>query len=150
MLPTRRMMQVPKFKHKLQANWRKGLFKLLTTLLFFVFINYDTHAQQLVKSKVDTIILSPYEYATLGTKNGSPCICNINNLSNAQTATVVNTGDTENRTFNDSTLFNGIHILKAKQQIIAVSDFKGSQLIVSNFSPYAILILVSILCPQDE
>ncbi|MDY8137737.1 hypothetical protein [Aquimarina sp. 2201CG5-10] len=140
-----------KFRRKPQRiNIKKGLYTLYIALLFSVFVSSYTYAQKIVKSKLDTIVLSQYEYAILSTNNGSQCICYINNISKAQKATVVNTGDTQNIKFNDSTQFNGIHKLAIRQQLIAVADFKGSQLIVSNLSPYEIMVLVSILCPEDE
>ncbi|MBQ4819263.1 hypothetical protein [Aquimarina sp. MMG016] len=120
------------------------------TLLFLFFACTYVNAQNSSKSKLDTVALSRNEYAELQTNNGSQCICSINNISKAQEATVVTTGDTQNIKFNDSTNFNGIHVLKTRQQIIAVADFRGSQLIVSNLSPYEVMVIVSILCPKGE
>ncbi|TDQ29962.1 hypothetical protein DFQ07_0292 [Tenacibaculum caenipelagi] len=144
-------MQLLKFRHKLlKVNKKKGLYIICTILAFFVFASNTAFSQSITKSKLDTIVLLKNEYAVLNTNNGSQCICYINNISKAQQATVVNTGDTNNVKFNDNTPFNGIHVLTVRQQLIAVADFKGSQLIVSNLSPYDIIVIVSILCPKDK
>ena len=145
------MMLLLIFRHKQQkVNKKKGLYILCTALLFLLLVPNKASGQDTSKSKLDTIALSKNEYATLETNNGSQCICYINNISKAQQATVVNTGDTQNIKFNDSTSFNGIHVLSTRQQLIAVADFKGSQLIVSNLSPYDIIVIVSMLCPKNK
>lgn len=145
------MMQLQKFRRKQhKVNKKKGLYILYATFAFLVLASNTAFSQSITKSKLDTIVLLKNEYAVLDTNNGSQCICYINNISKAQQATVVNTGDTNNVKFNDSTSFNGIHILKIRQQLIAVADFKGSQLIVSNLSPYDVIVIVSILCPKND
>lgn len=144
------MMQLLKFKHSHKINKKKGLYVLYITLLFLVFTNNTAYTQNIVKSKLDTIMLLKNEYVVLETNNGSQCICYINNISRAQKATVVNTGDTQNVKFNDSTSFNGIHVLAIREQLITVADFSGSQLIVSNLSPYDVMVVVSILCPKNN
>lgn len=144
------MMRLLKFKHKQQSNLNKEGLRIHYVALFsffFIFLS-QVCAQQLTKHQLDTLVLSRFEYAVLNTNNGSECICYIQNLSEAQNATLVNSGDQGQVKFNDSTLFNGIHVLKLREQLIAMADFRGNRLIVSNLTPYQIEILVSILCPQ--
>ncbi|PJJ07660.1 hypothetical protein CLU83_0850 [Flavobacterium sp. 1] len=119
-----------------------------SSLLLLLLFN-SVYGQDFNKHKGDTIMLSRFSYAVLKTNNGSQCICYISNSSRSQNATVVNTGATTTVTFNDGTAFNGIHTLTIQQQIIAIADFAGSNLIISNLSPYEIQVIVMILCPKD-
>ena len=145
------MMRQLIFKRlQINCNNRKRLYtKCIIFFCLFLFSSY-TYTQTLVKAQLDTITLMQNEYAILNTNNGSQCICSINNISKAQIATVVTIGDTQNVRFNDSTLFNGIHMLAVQKQIIAVADFKGSQLTVSNMSPYKTIVIISFLCTKDD
>lgn len=121
-----------------------------TCISLLLLLLFDSaYGQDFNKHKGDTIVLSRFNYAVLKTNNGSQCICYISNSSRSQNATVVNTGATTTVTFNDGTAFNGIHTLTIQQQIIAIADFAGSNLIISNLSPYEIQVIVMILCPKD-
>lgn len=115
--------------------------------LILVLICSNSFAQENKIYQLDTLLLSQYKYTNLKTNNGSHCICSIHNISTDKKAIAVNTGAAEYVQFNDSTSFNGIHVLEVQQQIIAVANFKGSQLIVLNLSPYKITIVVTMLCP---
>ncbi len=145
-------MQLHRFRHKRhKAKKRNGLCITYMALFFTIFVCYkEAYTQDLVSTKIDTLMQGGKISATLETNNGSLCICSISNISKSQIATVVNIGDTQNVKFTDSSAFNGVHMLATQKQIIAVADFKGSQLIVSNLSPYKIVVIVTFICPKDE
>ncbi len=125
--------------------WGKTFF-----ILLFVFC-HSSFGQQIVNPyNVDAIVVSQYEYAVLNTNNGSQCICVVKNNSFAEEAIVVIIGDGTQSLFDNDSSLNGIHILKIKEQIIAVSDFKGSQIIVSNFSSNNESVIVSMLCNSSN
>ncbi|KMQ64621.1 hypothetical protein ACM46_10245 [Chryseobacterium angstadtii] len=105
--------------------------------------------QGVVKSKADTVSLSRFEFAEKITNNGSDCICSITNPSQANIATIVLTGapDTNTICLDDNTTFNGKHILKPGQQVIAIGNFTGNKITVLNLSLLDVVIIVMLFCP---
>ena len=118
-----------------------------TFFILLHFVCYSSFGQQIIEPfNVDTIVISQYEYVILNTNNGTQCVCVIKNNSLSQEAVVVIIRDTQNSFFDNGSALNGIHLLKIKEQLIAIADFKGSQIIVSNFSSNNESVIVSILC----
>ncbi len=103
------------------------------------------YAQDTVRS-VDVQTLKMNEYVVLHTTNGTQCVCVVHNSGSTEKALVVAIGDTGNNQFDNDSSFNGIHQLKIQEQIIAIADFKGSNIIVSNYSLGEVQ--VSILCQE--
>lgn len=143
------MTQKLLFRHKQLNKFKKRLQGNLAAFFLLFFITGSSVGQITGTGTMDTVSIAQYQYVTLHTNNGSQCICLIKNTNAGQLAKVTNTGDTNSSQFDDTTSFNGIHTLQAEEQIIAVADFKGSQLIVTNTTSYPIIILVGILCPQN-
>lgn len=132
---------------------RTGIF-----LVFFL-LGFLTHLavigqvrpqnQLLHKSRVDTVQLARFEYATVRTNNGTDCSCNILNMDVGNIATIGASGAPDSVRFSNNTLFNGIHEMPPQGQLIALADFGGKPLYISNESPYSIKVLLSVYCPQN-
>lgn len=101
------------------------------------------------KNKLDTVSLSRFAYYQHGTNNGSACIYYLSNPSNATNATAVNIGAPDSLRFDDHSLFNGIHLLAPRQQIIAVGNFSGKQITTTNLSSTNTSITVMLFCPGN-
>jgi hypothetical protein len=61
----------------------------------------------------------------------------------------VSSGATPELKLDNDSLFNGKHVLKPGEQLVAFNDFKGATLYVNNLTPYQIKVLISIFCPGD-
>lgn len=107
-------------------------------------------ASNIEKYEADTVWLLPYEYAVLHTNLGSDCICSIQNKSNANSALVANTGAADSLKFDNDSLFNGVHTIPIREQLIIIADFEGHDLNILNLSmePTANVIVV-LLCPSE-
>ena len=127
--------------------FKRGM-KILPFLLF-LFVSHFVCAQNPIKHKLDTVSLSRFAYFQHTTNNGSACICYLLNPSNANNATAVNIGAPDSLRFNDNSLFNGIHLLAPRQQIIAVGNFTGRQITITNLSSKNINITVMLFCPGN-
>ncbi|WP_430409952.1 hypothetical protein [Kordia sp.] len=117
--------------------------------ILLLFVCCQVFSQHIIKhSKVETVLIYQYEYIVLSTNNGTECICTIKNTNNSQEVIVTIIGDTQNTFFNNNSRLNGIHVLSVKEQIIAISNFKGSQIIISNFSINDAPVFIGFLCPS--
>jgi len=101
--------------------------------------------------KADTIEILPYDSAIINTDNGSMCICSIQNPGGNQgAATVANIGAQDSIKFDDGTAFNGVHAIRANEQLIATANFRGAQLVILNLSMVPdTKLLVAVLCITD-
>ncbi len=63
-------------------------------------------------------------------------------------AIVILSGAVNNVSLNDSSSFNGLHILNPTQQIIAIGNFTGSKITALNLSPIDASIIIMLLCPS--
>ncbi|PKH51752.1 hypothetical protein CXF68_14135 [Tenacibaculum sp. Bg11-29] len=128
----------------------RGLHVLKCATLFFILflVVNCLYSQELKSIKVDTLSLNRFENVVLQTNNGSDCICLINNPSSAQNAIITAMGAPEGVLFDNNSLFNGIHTLAVKEQIIALNDFKGQKLTIANLTQYAIRILIYFYCTE--
>jgi hypothetical protein len=134
-------------------NAKQHKVKFANQLRFFTFLIFtlgciQAFCQGTTKHKADTLSLTPFEYAKKNTNNGSDCICSITNPNTANIATVVVTGAPDSMKLNSTIVFNGTHVLTPGQQIIAVGNFMGKQLIVMNLSVMKVAITVMLFCPN--
>ncbi|WP_131707572.1 hypothetical protein [Chryseobacterium angstadtii] len=136
----------PLFSARLAKSSSQLRFQIL---LLFILVHTLAMGQGVVKSKADTVSLSRFEFAEKITNNGSDCICSITNPSQANIATIVLTGapDTNTICLDDNTTFNGKHILKPGQQVIAIGNFTGNKITVLNLSLLDVVIIVMLFCP---
>ena len=138
----------------IKLNFSKINLRLYTfgyiAFFFFFLTTRVAFSQTINNRKTDTIWLARYENVVLKTTNGSECVCSIQNPSSSQSATISASGAAPDIVFNDSIPFNGIHILRVNQQIIALANFEGKELLIGNFSLEEIKVIVSILCMKDD
>ncbi|MEM9023502.1 MAG: hypothetical protein AAGB22_07155 [Bacteroidota bacterium] len=91
--------------------------------------------------------MNRFDAVDLETNNGSDCVAYLSNQSE-QTITAVNIGAPQQLTFDNDSLFNGIHVLLPGEQLIAVGNFEGKQVNTLNLSPYAVVLEVLLYCPE--
>jgi len=126
---------------------KRGAFFILPFFLFFC-CTTPASGQVQLPLRQDTITLALFEYVQLHTNNGSACVFYASNASNADIATLVNTGAPDSLVFDDKSFFNGIHHLAPGQQLIAVGNFMGKQIASINLSEKGIPITVMLFCPN--
>jgi hypothetical protein len=118
-------------------------------LLLLITCSAKTFSQGLPRYKADTITLYRYQYTKKVTNNGSDCICSVLNPGKANLAIAAITGSPDSIRFSNAIPFNGVHILQPGQQLNAIGNFMGKQLVIMNISPMSAPLTVMIFCPDD-
>ena len=112
----------------------------ILVIIFFISVQ-----NRITKKSVENTKINSLEYVVLNTNNGSDCVLFIKNDSKFNPAMIVVTG-AEKVKFENGSEVNGVHYLGILEYRLSVANFRGRQILVSNFSLSNNSVGVGILC----